>query len=61
MKCVLQHARFLINFSGVAQKMIAKLWHLSEMPYAEGLLQKEGPSLFSAIILLCAEHKKIFS
>lgn len=40
--------------------MIAKLWHLSEMPYAEGLLQKEGPSLFSAIILLCAEHKKIF-
>lgn len=55
-----QHVHFLIHFSGVAQKMIAKLWHLSEMPYAEGLLQKEGLSLFSAIILLCAEHKKIF-
>lgn len=55
-----QHVHFLIHFSGVAQKMIAKLRHLSEMPYAEGLLQKEGLSLFSAIILLCAEHKKIF-
>lgn len=55
-----QHVHFLIHFSGVAQKMIAKLWHLSEMPYVEGLLQKEGLSLFSAIILLCAEHMKIF-
>lgn len=60
MKYVLQHVHFLIHFSGVAQKVIAKLWHLSEMPYVEGLLQKEGRSLVSAIILLCAEHKKIF-
>lgn len=52
-----QYVHFLINFSGVAQKIIAKLWHLPGMPYVEGLLQKEGPSLVSAMILLCAEHK----
>lgn len=57
---MLQHVHFLIHFSGVAQKVIAKLWHLSEMPYVEGLLQKEGPSLVSAIILSCAEQNKVF-
>lgn len=155
---MLQCVYFLIHFSDVAQKMIEKLWHFSEMPYAEafryflaslpctgcwkirflllycstcgakwkwcggslqeqglrmdptccsvlhgwqintareilarwrslpvpchcgvhepaatslsfcppclngwkeGLLQKEGPSLFSAMVLLCIEHKKI--
>ena len=32
---MLQRVYFLIHFSGVAQKMIEKPWHLSEMLYAE--------------------------
>lgn len=32
---MLQCVYFLIHFSDVAQKMIEKLWHFSEMPYAE--------------------------
>lgn len=35
MKCMLQRVYFVTHFSGVAQKMIEKLWHLSEIPYAE--------------------------
>lgn len=35
MKCMLQRVYFPIHFSGVAQKMVEKLWHLSEMPDVE--------------------------
>lgn len=59
-KCMFQRVYFLVHFLSLAQKMIEKWWHLSQMPYAEAFFPFFFfPRRYLLASLLSTRHWKI--